>query len=213
MGRIADFLLDALFPRTCVHCQQKGQLLCVSCRAANALGEVPAWTADHVSCAWYAVPAVRRLIDAWKFHGDLQAEEALRERLMACAQELRVWVGEGAVLVPTPLTRRRFAERGFNQAERLARHLGEVVRLPVQKSVVRQGKNVHLAQLSTAGERRRALMSQHMNIQGNVPRDIILVDDVRTTGETLRALSELLRRHGAERIRTFTFALSRAPSS
>jgi predicted amidophosphoribosyltransferase len=85
MGGIVECFLDALFPRTCVSCQQKGQLLCVFCAANNPLGEVPPFTEQHAACTWYATPAVRRLIDAWKFHGDLQAEQYFRTRVQACA--------------------------------------------------------------------------------------------------------------------------------
>jgi predicted amidophosphoribosyltransferase len=86
--------------------------------------------------------------------------------------------------------------------------LGKELQLPVQKIFLRQGRDVHLANLATAQERQQALNTQRLSVRGNLPADIILVDDVRTTGATLDALTQALTQVGVTRIRTFTFALS-----
>lgn len=210
MDRLIAFILDCLFPRACVNCERKGSLFCDTCK--QALGNVPPWTPQHVAFTWYARRSVNRLIDAWKFQGDLSAEVVFQDRISALKEDLLKhwpWLGAGeAVLVPAPLTRRRYAERGFNQAERLANILGKIFDLPVEKVFMRTGPNVHLANLSGHLNRARALDTQRITTTFTPTTRVIIVDDVLTTGATLTKLADTLKAQGVADIYTLTLAQS-----
>ncbi len=112
-----------------------------------------------------------------------------------------------AVLVPVPTTRRHLNQRGYNQAEELARPLGKLLRLPVCHALERI-KTEHDSQTGL-NARQRALNAYRAfraapafaNGKRTLSPSVILVDDVFTTGSTARACSRALRRlPGVKRI-------------
>ena len=106
------------------------------------------------------------------------------------------------VVVPVPLHPSRRRSRGFNQAEDLARHLG----LPVVRALKRRRATATQAELH-ASERSGnvceafAATRQSVSLHGKV---VVIVDDVTTTGSTLRACTVALQACGARDIRSIT---------
>lgn len=118
-------------------------------------------------------------------------------------------------IVPVPLHWRKQWKRGFNQslllAEELSRHTG----LPVVKGLRRQRFTAAQAGL-TNSQRRHNVASAFAarNAQQVAGKKILLIDDVMTTGSTLSAAANVLRRAGAARVTVLTLARAdrRAPS-
>ena len=130
--------------------------------------------------------------NGWKSHGDFFAEE-LAVRLAGYIKRQKP-----EVLVPVPITKGRYNERGFNQSEYLADKLGEKLGIPVDSGIlIRTGKAVQ--QKSLSGKERKE--NRFYGIECacvQVPyRSICLVDDVYTTGGTLNACTEALLGAGA----------------
>ena len=115
-----------------------------------------------------------------------------------------------AVLMPVPLSTERLHERGFNQAELLARQLGYYRHLKVKTSILERhkftrpqvGLNAHQRRDNVAG----AFSANLQQIQSTT---FILIDDVCTTGATLGACAEALLQRGAQQVWAYT--LARAP--
>jgi ComF family protein len=110
------------------------------------------------------------------------------------------------VVVPVPLHPRREYQRGFNQADDLARHLGLPV-APLLKRVVHTQSQIELPK-----EQRRANVKDAFAFATD-PRSLIpdpcvvvLVDDVATTGATLEACATVLKRRGVKEVRALTAA-------
>ena len=108
------------------------------------------------------------------------------------------------VAVPVPLHPSRRRERGFNQAEDLARHVG----LPVVMALRRVRRTVSQADLPAARRHGNvkgafAIRSRDRAISGSV---VVLIDDVSTTGATLDACAMALKEAGAREVRALTAA-------
>lgn len=140
----------------------------------------------------------RELIHA-RILGALMAEDLARRTV--CLPQ---------VVIPVPLHHRRLAGRGFNQALELARPIAARLGLPLDPyhclRVRATGEQSRLG----AGARRRNVQDA-FRVRGGVVRDVALVDDVMTTGHTVAAMAQALRRAGARRIVVWVCARAAAP--
>jgi ComF family protein len=109
------------------------------------------------------------------------------------------------VLVPVPITPERRRERGYNQALLVAQALGRAYGREVVDGLSRQPGLGH--QVGRTGEARRALVTGFSWIGGQAPSEVLLVDDVTTTGTTLATCGAALREFGAARVRGLALAL------
>ncbi|MEQ1849433.1 MAG: hypothetical protein ABL890_02485 [Candidatus Peribacteraceae bacterium] len=101
------------------------------------------------------------------------------------------------VLVPVPLFWARECDRGFNQSALLANVVSEVTRIPYME-LLRRTRHTGRQALRTRRERLHALDGAFACTVQHVPRTIILIDDLSTTGATLEECALTLKRHGAK---------------
>ncbi len=111
-------------------------------------------------------------------------------------------------VVPVPIHPRRYRERGFNQSVLLARPVAQGLALPLQCGLLRRVRH-------GAPRTKAAIAARHSSVGSFVgvarqaaPKRVLLVDDVRTTGATLRACALALRAAGVERVYSLTLAAS-----
>jgi ComF family protein len=153
----------------------------------------------------YEGPA-RAMVRALKFRGATLAARAMAAQMAAAAPD--DVLARGA-LVPVPLHPRRLRRRGFNQAELLARALGERTGLRVADCLRRGGP----ARTQVGRDRAERLTGLEGTIavhaRARIPRRAILVDDVATTGATLAACAAALRAAGVVDLAGVAYA--RAP--
>jgi len=105
----------------------------------------------------------------------------------------------GEVLTPVPLHRKRLRERGYNQSSLLAKELGKLTGLPVvDDCLIRQRHAPPQARTSTVAER-RSNVANAFACRDNRLRDkqVLLIDDVSTSGTTLDACAAALKAGGA----------------
>lgn len=155
----------------------------------------------------YRTPLIRSAIHAVKFYRHERAAQLLGEAMAGfIAEELAEHRIYGAfvdpLVIPIPLHSSRLKDRGFNQAERIAEVLAEYVAdaplLVERHTLVRIRKTPSQTKLSR-GERLQNMGGAFAVTDTSrvVRRDIILVDDVVTTGATLQAASNALIEAGA----------------
>lgn len=145
----------------------------------------------------YEEPA-RSLVLGLKYGQDTHPAKALGVLL---AEEMRFLVGSSApdVVVPIPLSRRRLRERGFNQAELLARPVAAGWDLPLVPRLLVRRRHTS-AQAGLSGQARRRNLQDAFLARDVFGRSVLLVDDVITTGSTLQAAALALRAAGARRV-------------
>ena len=114
----------------------------------------------------------------------------------------------GDVLVPVPLHSRRLRERGYNQSSLLARELSRLISLPsVDGSLIRLRNAPPQARTATVEARRSnvagAFSCRDQQLRG---KDVLLVDDVCTSGATMDSCAAVLKAAGATSVWGLTVA-------
>jgi len=210
MSLLSD-LRELLLPRTCPVCgkllMEGEDVLCAVCAIGLPRYRVHQ-TGDNLllRMLWDKVSVQKattflsynhespyhRLIIDFKFHGRSDLAVKLGHWAAMEAEKQGFWEGVEA-LVPVPLTRWRRWERGYNQAEMLARGMSEVTGLPVLNLIKRLKNRTPQSRLS--GEAR--LKNAEGIYRASIPDEwrgkrLVLVDDVMTTGATIGNCAQAL---------------------
>lgn len=219
MRRIHEAVAEFLFPTraVCLGCGdpsgQDEEWLCPRCRAKVRTGvhavQSGEWPADGVSRAWFALyyeDPIARLIRHYKYNGVYRLApffiECMKPLLAALAAQ------SYDCLVPVPLHKKRFIQRGFNQAEVLAWLISKETGIRLENAL-RRTRNTHKqSRLSISGRRGNVLgaFEATMSLSG---LRVLLVDDVFTTGSTANSCAKALRAAGACDVQALTVAASR----
>jgi len=105
------------------------------------------------------------------------------------------------VIIPIPIHNKKKKQRGYNQAELYAKSLGEILDIPVDNAVLVRVINT-IPQKELDNKQRRKNLKRAFKIQTDSVqwKKVLIVDDVYTTGSTMDAAAELLRKAGVERV-------------
>ena len=220
--RIWGYVLELIFPPLCLNCGEyivkspySHRLLCRDCIELIPIYETifynPKLTLVAVSS--YGSGPLRKLLHAFKYEGLLGAKEiigGLIRRYMSGVDLVGI-LPKNSVIVPLPLHKSRFRKRGFNQSEVIAKLLGEQLKLPVAKKVLSRVKDTpQQSKIKSKSGREDNVKGcfRVKDIECFKGRTVILVDDVYTSGATMREAAKTLRKSGAKKIVGFTIALA-----
>jgi predicted amidophosphoribosyltransferase len=193
----------AIVPPLCAACGRgcrREAVLCTRCARRLAAAEPLGGSAPGLDRAWSAAAhegVARDLVIALKFRRLLPVAGQMADRIH--------WLVPGTMLsgtiVPVPTAPLRSALRGFDPAAEIAAALSERTGLQLARCLARSGTGRQV------GKRRSRRIGHPPLIRpkGEVPRSVLLVDDVLTTGATLSACARALRSSGAVRIVAITF--------
>jgi ComF family protein len=225
LRQIKTAFLDLLLPLRCLGCGREGDLICPSCRQSLPMIRLPLCqrcgatssegnlchscinyplTIDGIRSVFLFQSTVRQAILHLKYR-HLKAVAAPLSQLLA------EYIGshplKGEVIIPVPLHPKRLRERGYNQASLLAKELSILVGLPVvEGALIRVHDAVPQARTKSAIERRRNVEGAFACQQRFEGRQILLIDDVCTTGATLDACATALKAAGASSVWGLTVA-------
>ena len=116
-----------------------------------------------------------------------------------------IFIDPPEVIIPIPLHWRRRLERRFDPPLWLAKSLGDALQVPVDdRCMIRHRETPVQAGLNDAERRKNVRSAFRMNRSPGT--DVLIVDDVFTTGATANAASQVLKEHGCERVRVFCAA-------
>jgi ComF family protein len=150
---------------------------------------------------------VRELIHRMKYGREIWLSRVLGKILHLGLDDPRLIDGDFHMLVPVPLHAKRLREREFNQALVLAEQLSACCGLPVL-DVLQRGRYT-TTQTALDRDSRRQNLRNAFSMRKNASvtdKNVLLVDDVLTTGSTLDACAAILLEQGASSVRALTVA-------
>ena len=171
----------------------------------ECLASLPPFT--HAIAPWRYEGAIARLLPRLKFQRELAIAQTLAT---LAADHLTDWPGwqNATRLIPMPLYATRLGQRGYNQALELARPLARLHALPIDTTTLTRIRPTAPQTDLDKAARKRNLRGAFVaeKLAGDV---VVLVDDVITTGATVREAAKVLMRAGAADVRVV--AVARAP--
>lgn len=235
MSRLVSAVLDVVYPRTCPVCRDvvtpKGEMICPGCRerlgyvtepTCMRCGKTIASEQDEycVSCRekkisferGFAVfvydDVMQQAIADFKYRNKKELGDFFACEMAKVYRKQMQCLGIEA-LVPVPIHEARRRYRGYNQAEVLCEKLSPLIGVPVLKDrLVRDRKTIPQKELDAA-ERLKNL-EQAVSLRPDakrLPRTVLLVDDIYTTGSTAEACSRILLRGGVKVVYNFSLSI------
>ena len=227
-----ELLKNALFPKTCYGCGKLGIYICPTCIAKLTLvredqcpycQKASYFGLTHPSCIstlrldglksfYYYSPLARKIIKGIKYR---LVKDAMPDFLHTIAldkiKELLFYkkITTQPILIPVPLHSKRQVRRGFNQSATIAQFFSEKIHIPINTTCVERVKNTApQAALKTPRDRYENIRgafeitkNSEKTIKNN---DFIIVDDVWTTGSTIKEMCRILKKHGARKVFALT---------
>lgn len=218
-------LLDLLFPPRCVGCKLIGSYICQNCQLTIRFRSPLCPECDQPAIDGITHP---KCLHAHGLDGLISMCRYI-EVVKKAIKELKYrWVADLAkdlielipkdyfhylpfdstwVIYPIPLHAKRQKWRGFNQAEELAKYLGQRLKLDlVTGLLIRTEVRTPQADLSKREQRIKNARGLFKINKKSLPKKIILFDDVWTTGGTMKEAGKVLKRNGVEKLWGMTIA-------
>lgn len=150
------------------------------------------------------------IVHSFKYHHCPEAAETAGRWMGRLMVDERRFIDDVDVIVPIPLHAKRERERGYNQAERLARGIAEVTGLPIVDDVLyRRANNRSQTQMKSTGRLDNAERMFNVRFPNSLDgKTVLLIDDVLTTGATITNAVRALRLIDGLNVKVATFAVA-----
>lgn len=205
--KIGNFLLDAVFPTYCCGCGKFGDYLCEECveklhffTLPIKLNLFPQYLDELTAAVDYA-PPISQLIYTLKYHGVMGIGEYCGQLLYDSAD-----FPSTEVVTAVPLHPKRRAQRGYNQAEIIAKKVSQLSGTPYYPLLKRKDNTTPQALLTDREKRLTHLRHAFLFIAQKIPASVLLIDDVSTTGTTLNECAKVLKENGVQKVFALTVA-------
>lgn len=227
-----DFILDLIYPPRCIVCNNifefgTQKFLCDECK--NLITPINSKRCEKCSrpvdfgnlcgiCArthekvffdknfslFIYDDIISDLIHRFKFKNHPAIGKGLSKIM---ANEINLDLPQIDYIIPVPIHKARKRDRGFNQSEILAKNLAQKFQIPLRTDLLKRIRNTKPQWLLDFHERKRNLIGAFSckNVSG---KNIILLDDIFTTGTTINECSQMLKNAGANYILSLTLAIT-----
>lgn len=239
--KIFNTILNVIFPVNCISCKKNGSDLCTKC-----LLDSP--SAERESATWifplfdYRHPPIKKSIWLLKYKGKKKLANIFAEimygKIIEELSELSILNNfYEPILIPVPLSKKRYRERGYNQAQLICE---ELIKIQEKNYLTPPSAPLSLLRRGAGGEVN--ILNENFTLENNVlikvketehqanikerkdrlknligsfsvknpeiikNKNIILIDDVLTTGTTLTEAKKILKQSGARKVIAFTIA-------
>lgn len=201
LKKLIHTFLNFLFPQKCVGCGKENEILCNEC--LTKIDYPDGAPRQYIfAAAAYHDAYVKKTIWLLKYRGVKLLAKPMAELITRRIFKNNVRY-KNYIIIPIPLSKKRLRERGFNQSELIAKHIAAKMSIMIKTDVLY--KKIHTESQVSIKDRAKRLN----NIKGSFAvknreavknKNIILIDDVCTTGATISEARKVLREAGAKKI-------------
>lgn len=206
--KLLSHITSIFFPKQCYICKNNTTptTICEACFHSFPKA-ITAPSPFIESIYSFKDPRIKKIIHAIKyFHR--------KDLIIPCSNKLSEVISKeinhhSYVLVPIPMPVLRKYIRGYNHTEQIAKAVSLQLQIPVMDNILKENSSKHSRrQVTTRSRKDRILNKRNAFITNKdvTGFNIILIDDVTTTGATLREARKVLLQHGALSVVAFTFA-------
>jgi len=228
-------LLDLIFPPCCAICKKKGQkMICDDCLRKVIFIKPPIcrvcgkprdkyFAGDLCEdCSKEGMPfeiassvvlydgVIKEAIHKFKFEGKKVLSSFLGGFLVDHLKHGYIPVKKIDAIIPLPLSRKRFRQRGYNQSELLANEISGYYSINVDSSSLKKVKDI-TPQFELSREKRMSNVKGAFSSSPLPGKNVLLIDDIYTTGATVREASMALKASGAKSVYVLTLARAACP--
>lgn len=220
--QIVDKAIGLLAPQICLGCGTEGSVLCETCiglyhepiqsRCAGCHSLSDEFRICSKCRSWLPLSKVyicgnyegvgKQLVKSLKFEQKRQSSEPISEIM----SKLLLKINKNSILCPVPTAPKRVRERGFDHALLTSKNLSSLTGLETKTLLTRKSNTRQLG--SSRKQRISQVMDEFELVKGAeiLDKEIIIVDDVMTTGATLSAVAQILKKAGAKSVSAIIFA-------
>lgn len=204
-------MLDILFPPYCLNCNKYGEYLCNTCRKllksnlpeCYMCRKISNGYVTHKECnihniskffiGWEYSTISKRILSNYKYRYAFELSKIIGDMLIDRLDRTGFSknISPNSILIPMPIHSSHSKERGFNQVSLIAKHLSIYYKCEYNDTIVQRVKGREYQSKKRIKERKEIDSSyfQMNDILGG--RDIIILDDVISTGNTINSLADL----------------------
>jgi competence protein ComFC len=213
---ILKTFVDLIFPRNCLSCNSKiltgSKFLCSACQ--NKLEffsdeiqiEDPVYFNEARSVFKFNKP-IRDIIHYLKYNEFKSTAKFLKPKI---EEYFNLFGGFENIdyIVPVPLHKTRMRDRGFNQATVIGKIISGILGIPISEKIIKRRNYTKTQTLLTKTERQTNVSEVFKipNPEFSKEKNVLLVDDVFTTGSTVNSMSKLLKNNGVKQVFVLTVA-------
>ncbi len=230
-----NLLVEILFPRRCPICDKPvdkmGRYICTKCRPKIKYIKEPfcmkcgkglrddtleycedCKNSDHIFTrgrALYEYDTVKEAIYRLKYDDRMEYADFFGKDLAKkLGKEVQSWKADA--IIPVPLHKDREKQRGYNQANLLAKALGRELDIPVKENFILRSRGTLAQKKLNVKERQNNLKNAFKIGQNDVKlKTVIVVDDIYTTGATMDAVARCLKLAGVREVYFVSLAVGR----
>jgi ComF family protein len=207
--KIKKYILDLIFPKFCLGCKRERSFLCEDCFSTLEISTThQKFKGKNLTDLYFPVNyenfLVKRLIQNFKYPPLIKE---LKKELASLIISHFLLLDKKPnfsdfFLVPVPLSKKKLKWRGFNQAEEIAKELSNFLKIPlISDCLIKMKETKDQVELSEKERRENVkgvfFVKNKEKIWG---KDVLLVDDVFTTGSTMEEAARVLKEAGAKKI-------------
>ena len=220
LKKFYKLLLDILFPIECIGCKKEEVWICKECLEKIEINKKGLQKPDVFPSELdgFFVASSRKdkileeMIEKFKYRFSQELSEPLSKLLIKKVE----WIFENSLLnenlliIAVPLHKKRYNWRGFNQAELLCKKVCKKIDLEFDNNLVKRIKNTKSQAKQKNKKEREENIKDAFEIMKNVNisvKNVLLIDDVITTGATMSEIAKVLKKNGV--LKVYGLVLSR----